>query len=148
IGRLFSELAKRGLDSNTLIIVTSDHGESFGNHDLFGHGNSLYVETLHVPLILYLPGKIPVGMRIPQIVSLHQIPSTVMKLISEDASPFPNNSLVRFWSGAADQAAIAPILSEVSPGRFKAGPPNYPTAHGGGLKSLITNQWHFILSES
>jgi arylsulfatase A-like enzyme len=148
IGRLFSELAKRGLDSNTLIIVTSDHGESFGNHDLFGHGNSLYLETLHVPLILSWPEKIPVGARISQIVSLHQIPSTVMELIGEDSTPFPGDSLVSFWSGTADQAAIAPILSEVSPGRFKAGPPNYPTALGGGLKSLISNQWHFILSES
>ena len=148
IGRLFSELAKRGLDKNTLVIVTSDHGESFGNHDLFGHGNSLYLETLHVPLILSWPGKIPVGVRVPQIVSLHQIPSTVMELIGEDSTPFPGNSLVRFWPGAVDQTSIAPILSEVSPGRFKAGPPNYPTVRGGGLKSLITNQWHFILSES
>jgi arylsulfatase A-like enzyme len=148
IGRLFSELAKRGLDKNTLVILTSDHGESFGNHDLFGHGNSLYLETLHVPLILSLPGKIPAGLKVPQIVSLHQIPSTVMELIGEDPTSFPSNSLVPFWSGTVDQASIAPILSEVSPGRFKAGPPNYPTARGEGLKSLITNQWHFIHSDS
>ena len=148
IGLLFSELTRRGLDKNSIVIVTSDHGESFGNHDLFGHGNSLYLETLHVPLVLSWPGKIPVGVRVPQIVSLHQIPSTVMELIGQDSTSFPGDSLVRFWSGATDQASIAPILSEVSPGRFKAGPPNYPTAHGGGLKSLITSQLHFILSES
>ena len=149
IGRLLSELANRGLDKNTLVIITSDHGESLGNHDLFGHGNSLYLETLHVPLILSWPGKIPVGVRVPQIVSLHQIPSTVMELVGEASTPFPGNSLVRFWSDAADKATETSILSEVSPGRFKAGPPNYPTAaNRGGLKSLITSQWHFILSES
>jgi arylsulfatase A-like enzyme len=148
VGLLFSELGRRGLDKNTLVIVTSDHGESFGNHDLFGHGNSLYLETLHVPLILFWPGKIPVGVRVPQIVSLHQIPSTVTELIGESSTSFPGNSLVRFWSGAADQGLMAPILSEVNPGRFKGGPPNYPTADGGGLKSLITKQWHLILSES
>jgi arylsulfatase A-like enzyme len=148
LGVLFSELAKRSLDKNTLMIVTSDHGESFGNHDLFGHGNGLYLETLHVPLIFYWPGRIPSGARVSRVVSLHQIPSTIMELFGETASPsFAGRSLASLWAAVVPDASGDPILSELSPGRFKGSMPHYPAARG-GLKSLITDQWHFILSES
>jgi arylsulfatase A-like enzyme len=148
LGELFGELSRRGLDKNTLVIVTSDHGEAFGNHDLFGHGNSLYIDTLHVPLVFIWPGKIPSGARVSQLVSLHDISATVIALLGETNAPsFPGKSLVGFWSGIQEQEASEIVLSELSPGRFKDGPPNYPATKG-GLKSLVTEQWHFILSES
>lgn len=147
IGLLLAGLAERGLQQNTIVIVTSDHGESFGNHNLFGHGNSLYLETLHVPLVFSWPGEIPAGLRVPNVVSLHRIPSTIMQLLNRENALFPGEPLVKLWSGAGDDATPEPVLAEVSPGRFKAGPLNYPT-NSGGLKSLITDRWHFILSES
>ena len=54
LGRLFDELAQRGILDQTIIIVTSDHGEHFGEHDLWEHGNSLYSQLLHVPLLISL----------------------------------------------------------------------------------------------
>ncbi len=146
LGALFAELARRGLDKNTLVIVTSDHGEAFGNHDLFGHGNSLYWETLHVPLIFSWPGAIPAGVRVSPIVSLHRIPATVMDLFGYVASPaFPGESLAKLWSDGADDEPERPVLSEVS--RKGGGPPDYPvTAHG--LRSLVTDRWHLILSDA
>jgi arylsulfatase A-like enzyme len=147
IGLLLAGLGERGLRENTLVIVTSDHGESFGNHDLFGHGNSLYLETLHVPLVFSWPGEIPAGVRVSNVVSLHRIPSTIMQLLNRENALFPGEPLVKLWSGAGDDVTAEPILAEVSPGRFKAGPLNYPTSSG-GLKSLISDRWHFILSES
>jgi arylsulfatase A-like enzyme len=146
LGDLFSELSRRGIDKDTLVIVTSDHGEAFGNHDLFGHGNGLYIESLHVPLIILWPGKIPSATRVPQPVSLHNIPATVLALVNGTDSVFPGNSLVRFWSGNPGKE-VEPIFANLSPGRFKDGLPSYPSAKG-GLRSLVTEQWHFILSES
>jgi arylsulfatase A-like enzyme len=146
LGRLFAELAKRGLDRRTLVVLTSDHGESFGNHDLFGHGNSLYVETLHVPLILSWPQTIPSGVRVSGVASLHQIPATVLDLLGAGTAPLPGRSLAKRWTSEAGPDP-GPVLSEVSPGRFKEGPPNYPTT-AGGLRSLVTDRWHLILSES
>jgi arylsulfatase A-like enzyme len=146
LGRLFAELAKRGLDERTLVIVTSDHGESFGNLDLFGHGNSLYFETLHVPLILSWPKTIPSGGRVSGLASLHQIPATVMDLFGIGAAPLPGRSLAKRWT--SEGAGVTDtVLSEVNPGRFKEGPPSYPTS-AGGLRSLVTDQWHLILSQS
>ncbi|HUO87347.1 MAG TPA: sulfatase [Thermoanaerobaculia bacterium] len=46
------------LAGNTLIVVTSDHGESLGEHDYWGHGRHLYEPGLRIPLALYWPGKI------------------------------------------------------------------------------------------
>jgi len=56
IGELFQKLKEMGLYENSLIIVTSDHGQSFGEKQLVGHGNSVYHEQVHVPLIIKYPG--------------------------------------------------------------------------------------------
>lgn len=55
LGRLFEGLKSRGLYENTLIIFVSDHGEEFFDHEGWWHGQTLYEELLHVPLILKLP---------------------------------------------------------------------------------------------
>jgi hypothetical protein len=53
---LFAELARRGLLERTVVVVTGDHGEEFGDHRWFGHGSQLYEESIHVPLLLYGAG--------------------------------------------------------------------------------------------
>jgi arylsulfatase A-like enzyme len=55
IGRLFEWLREEGRFDETLIIVTSDHGESLGEHQLIGHGNAMYDPEVAIPLILKLP---------------------------------------------------------------------------------------------
>ncbi|MCP4600682.1 MAG: sulfatase-like hydrolase/transferase [Proteobacteria bacterium] len=59
IVRLHDALARNGLLDNTLVVVTSDHGEEFFEHGRVGHGHSLYEELLHVPLMFRLPGAKP-----------------------------------------------------------------------------------------
>jgi arylsulfatase A-like enzyme len=56
IGRLLNKLKEQNAYNNTLIIVTSDHGELLGEHGDFGHEYWLYQELLHVPLIVKYPG--------------------------------------------------------------------------------------------
>jgi arylsulfatase A-like enzyme len=55
VGGFLDHLRERGLFDDTAIVLTSDHGEEFGEHGLLGHGDSLYVEQLHVPFIVHLP---------------------------------------------------------------------------------------------
>ena len=57
LGRLFEYLKKSGLYEDSLIILTSDHGEEFWDHGGFEHGHALYNEVIHVPLIIKLPGE-------------------------------------------------------------------------------------------
>jgi arylsulfatase A-like enzyme len=57
LGRLFDELRRLPSSSNTIIVITSDHGDSMAEHNipLGTHGTALYREMLHVPLIVYIP---------------------------------------------------------------------------------------------
>ena len=55
-GRLIESLKRRGLYEDTLIVVTSDHGEEFADHGGFWHGTTLYDEQVRIPLVVRLPG--------------------------------------------------------------------------------------------
>jgi len=59
VGRLLARLTELGLDENTLVVFTSDHGEELLDHGLLGHGQSLYHELTAVPLIFAGPGVTP-----------------------------------------------------------------------------------------
>ncbi|MDR3634909.1 MAG: sulfatase [Isosphaeraceae bacterium] len=117
LGRLLSELDRRGVLDNTLVIVTSDHGEHIGEHELFGHATSLYQPLVHVPLVIVPPkGRRPSGEAAPgqfvgKPVSLRAIPATVLDVLGFDGkgSPFPGGSLTR----TAGEGANDPVLSEL-----------------------------------
>jgi arylsulfatase A-like enzyme len=98
IGDLFTELAKRDVLKNTLLIITSDHGESFGaqrtdDHDPSGHGTSLYPEQTKVPLFVIYPGKLHGQRRIKATVTIRQIPKTITQLLDIVDSPFVGQAL-------------------------------------------------------
>lgn len=56
LGRFLDWLDARGLTDDTLLVLTADHGEFFGEHDVLYHGNFLYDEVTRVPLIFAGPG--------------------------------------------------------------------------------------------
>jgi arylsulfatase A-like enzyme len=56
IGELIQQMKRLGLYENTLLIITGDHGEAFGERHLLGHGLSAYQDEVHVPLIVKYPG--------------------------------------------------------------------------------------------
>ncbi|MHC4712304.1 MAG: sulfatase [Planctomycetota bacterium] len=57
VGRLIEELKQRDLYERTLIVITADHGDGFVEHSRAAHGNSVYEEVLHVPLVVKRPGE-------------------------------------------------------------------------------------------
>ncbi|HEY0254114.1 MAG TPA: sulfatase-like hydrolase/transferase, partial [Kofleriaceae bacterium] len=59
LGRLFKELHDKGLDQKTVIVVTGDHGEGFGEHGVAFHGYHLYSAQTKVPLVIAVPGIAP-----------------------------------------------------------------------------------------
>jgi choline-sulfatase len=63
LGRLLDRLDELDLSGNTIIAFTSDHGEEFLEHGHLKHGQSLYTELVHIPLIFAGPG-IPAGRRV------------------------------------------------------------------------------------
>lgn len=79
LGELLDTLRDRG--DNTLVIVTSDHGESFGEGGRWEHHILPGEEVLHVPLVLWWPGRLPAGQRIPDTVSLVDLMPTALDLL-------------------------------------------------------------------
>ncbi len=117
LGRLLDSLGARGLLENTLVVVTSDHGEEFGEHGSFEHGGNLYFEQTHVPLVLSWPGRLPEGMVIDTPVSIQDVPATIDRLARDEASrSFPGASLTRFWDSSGSPRAL-PVIAELVPGR-------------------------------
>ncbi len=55
-GKILEGLAERGLDQNTAMVFTSDHGEEFWDHGSVGHGHNVYEELLHIPMVMRIPG--------------------------------------------------------------------------------------------
>jgi arylsulfatase A-like enzyme len=73
LGTLFTTLRKQPDYDKTIVVVVADHGEQFGAHSLVGHGNSLYRQLLHVPLVVRIPGRAPGRVDSPvSIVDLHE----------------------------------------------------------------------------
>ena len=60
VGKILQRLDELGLANNTLVIFTSDHGEMLGDHGLYGKA-VFYEGSVHVPLLIRLPGVIPAG---------------------------------------------------------------------------------------
>jgi arylsulfatase A-like enzyme len=116
LGILFDELERRGVLRDTVVIVTADHGEEFGEHGLFGHAASLYKAEVHVPLIVVAPSVLTKGLRVSTPVSLRNIAATVAGLTGlAKQSPLPGYSLERHWSAgpAGEPSPDELVLSEI-----------------------------------
>ena len=115
LGRLLDDLRGQKLLDNTVVIITSDHGEAFGDHGHFGHTFSLYLDVVGVPLVILSPGA-PAGQVVDSPVSLRDLPATVVDQLGLSASsPFPGHSLAAHWRtapGQAPQGTTARALSE------------------------------------
>ena len=142
VSNVISHLSQRNLLDNTLIVITSDHGEQFGEHGLFDHGNSLYRAALEVPLVIRLPGKVPAGLRVREPVSLVDLPATVIALTgASGGGQLPGRSLDRLW--ILPSAPSMPVISEISKGINL--PPWVPISKG-PMQSIVLDGVHYILN--
>jgi arylsulfatase A-like enzyme len=118
LGRLFEELTRRGLLDNTLVIITADHGEEFGEHGHYTHGFSLYEPETHVPLVIFGPSRVPKNQVVQESVSLRDLPATIADLLGwREGSLFPGSSLAKTWENRGDESVAGRdlVLSELRP---------------------------------
>jgi arylsulfatase A-like enzyme len=153
LGELFDELQRRGVLDQTVVIVTADHGEGLGEHDLFDHGQSVYRTEIRVPLVVVLPaGKRPRGV-VDEPASLRDLPATIADLVSPGGtkSPFPGRSLTRFWREPRSATSASQpgdvVLSELaSPNPIDPNQGRSP-AYRGPLISLAEGDFVYIRNE-
>ena len=105
VGRVFDFLDQRALADNTIVIVTSDHGEGLGEHGEETHGFFIYESSMRVPLIVRVPGVTP--RRVSQPVRSVDIMPTVLDLIGAEVPPaLAGVSLWPLLSGETREMAL------------------------------------------
>jgi arylsulfatase A-like enzyme len=100
VGRLLDKLAALGLDQNTVVVYTADHGDMMGAHRLFTKGFALYEPAIRIPLIIRAPGGLPGNARIDSPASQVDMMNTCLELLGLPAERgLHGHSLVPLWRG-------------------------------------------------
>jgi arylsulfatase A-like enzyme len=151
VGKLTDDLVRRGLLERTWVIITADHGESFGEHlNVFGHGTSLYQTQLHVPLVVIPPGRDTSPGVVSQTVSLRDLAATIVDILNlKTGAPFPGESLARSWSPAATAGGwpSSPALSEFVLTDLISPDTTASLANRQAWASLAERDWIYIRGE-
>ncbi len=105
IGRILDHLAERGLDRDTVVLFTTDHGHLFGQHNLIAKGPFHYEDLIRVPFLVRWPGRIPAGRTSNALQSLVDLPQTFLTLCDIPA-PMHMTGVDQsgVWLGEVDRA--------------------------------------------
>jgi arylsulfatase A-like enzyme len=106
IAELVRSIESLGMLDDTVVIVTSDHGDSLGEHNHLGHRIALYEQLVHVPLIVRYPARFAPGARVDQQVQLADLFPTMLALAAADTSDVAANGF---------HSLLAPPPPEVRP---------------------------------
>jgi arylsulfatase A-like enzyme len=115
LGELLDLLRELRMLDDTVIVITADHGENIGDHGLMDHKMSVHDTLLHVPLVIRYPGRIGAGLRVDDIVQLHDLYPTLLALagvappesVTIEAVPLPGMDIDGPTRGPED-----PIVGE------------------------------------
>jgi arylsulfatase A-like enzyme/Tfp pilus assembly protein PilF len=134
VGRLLAFLDQKGLRRQTLVVVVGDHGEGLNDHGDIEHGHLLNEEALHVPLVAALPGRIDAGRRVAAVVSVRDLPPTVLAVAGIDGVLGAGRSLAPALAGE-------PLSSQPSYAETE-----FPFESFGWspLRSLTTERWKYV----
>lgn len=146
IGRLAAFLKSLKVYDNSVIIITSDHGESFGEHYLMDHGRALYEELIHVPLIIIGP-NIPMGVRRDFLVQNVDFMPTILELLKIQVPPScQGKSFLK--------AMLSPDASEPRNAAFSEASAernwikDYGESFNRDQKSIRTTEWKLLRSSN
>ncbi|AWV87909.1 sulfatase-like hydrolase/transferase [Bradymonas sediminis] len=113
VGGIIEKLKSENLYEDTIVVITSDHGEGFNEHGYYFHGQTLYNEILKVPLIIRVPGWH--SRRVKGPVSLVDVAPTLLELFKVSVpSVFEGQSLVEAMLGRSG-APKRPVFAQLLP---------------------------------
>jgi arylsulfatase A-like enzyme len=132
-GRVLDALRKLKIFHNSMIIVISDHGEFFGEHNLALHGTALYEEMIHVPLIIKYPSWMKKTGTVDTLVSLVDVMPEILKTVSiftpqqvqgrpvdvENKNIIAENQQDPTWKSRPDHKHLARDLKVIYRGSYK-----------------------------
>ncbi len=148
VGALLDSLEARGTLDNTVVVLTSDHGEHFGERDIVSHGNSLYLQGVQVPLVIAAPG-VARGRRSATPVSVRDIPATVLAMLGAPCGAMPGRPLLVAGDGLGGEAHWVPrvdqdeaVLLDLTARSFFM--PQDPVRFG-AMRGAVLDSLHYIV---
>ena len=113
VGKLLEVLREEDLDEDTILVITSDHGESFNEHGYYFHGQTLYNSAINIPLLIHVPGWF--GRQVEGPVSTIDIGPTLLDLLGlEIPESFEGEVLTDVLLGR-EAPPRRPVFSELLP---------------------------------
>jgi arylsulfatase A-like enzyme len=133
--RILGALRKTGVYDRTAVMVTSDHGEAFNEHGKFYHGNDLFDNELHVPLVVRMPGQTE-GRRVPWSVGQCDICPSLLSLIGVSPPAHMQGQPLFKEDGAIAVRGHRDVVACLD--RFRVDPTEWDTALiRGSLKAIL-----------
>lgn len=115
IANIFATIASLGIEEETLIVITSDHGETLYDHECWYDHHGLYECTLEVPLVFIWPGKVPAGQRVKDYTLTKDTTPTILDLLGvKPKLKFDGRSLVPRMNGKAWRAESEFYITEAT----------------------------------
>ena len=130
LGELFNDMERLGILDNTLVIITSDHGECLGEHDIYFDHQGLYDEVMHIPLIMRYPEALPAGKVVEGLTMNIDIMPTVLDILGMKTGDVEGRSLMPLIKNEAKEVHESVISENVH----------------GGQAAIRTTKWKFIKS--
>ncbi|MEZ4322743.1 MAG: sulfatase [Myxococcota bacterium] len=148
--RVFDGLEERGMLDDTIIVVTSDHGETLGEHHRFGHRYGMYQTLLHVPLLVRYPKRLKPA-RVSEPVTTQDLFATLTDLA--EVPPAPTAKYSQSLLGTVHEALFSEVLSFDLAGfqlvrrAYPAIPPEgwahtFRSVRAGDLKLIVDDEDH------
>lgn len=113
IGRVVDDLKARGLYEKTIIVLTGDHGEGFGEHGIDLHGYHLYAAQTKVPLLIRVPGTVPSVVEMPAS-HVDVLPTLANLAGAKSSREMLGRSLLGVISGSEDPAQERYVFQQLS----------------------------------
>ena len=148
VGELLDGMREAGLLDDTIVVVTSDHGEHFGERQRVEHSFSLYRPILHVPLLVRVPGRLTGGRVVDDLVRLEDVFPTILDACGRPVPPGLDGESLLALDSARPRAARA-ISGRHPPERYRRLAPDVPFERFAvELRSVIEGRWHLIRNEN
>jgi len=113
LGRLLGSLDEMGLMEDTLLIVTADHGELFGEHGKWAHGNAVYQELSRVPFLMRYTGVIPAGTVVDSPIQSMDLTPTILDWAGVRQTSFFHAASIRDLAEGTAQRPERAVFSEL-----------------------------------
>ena len=150
LGRFLDAIDELKLTDHTAVILHADHGEDLLEHDFIGHGYDLYDVTQRVPLLMRLPGQLPSGRRVTELVHNLDLFPTILALLGIDANlPTDGASLLPLATGANTERNQETYVETYLSATYMFAKRLESEKHRLGIRRLgiRTPDWKFIIND-